>query len=358
MTSMREKCLILIPSYEPDSKLLLYVKELRQYGMKHIVIIDDGSGKEYRNIFQDLEKDGCVVLRHKVNEGKGAALKTGYQYVTKNFSHIVSIVTADADGQHTAKDVQRMAEESFKNPQALILGKRDFKKNGVPGKSYMGNRLTSAVFALLYGKYFEDTQTGLRAFGMQLADTMIQIKGNRFEYETQVLISCIRARIPILEIPIETIYENENKGTHFQPVKDSIRIFKVILSDFTRFFSSSILSAAVDFALAWLLLDLLKVWLAENDFLRIMLATTAARSVSLGINYLLNKNYVFQSRQNSRPSFLRYLLLCIANMLLSASGVFILNTAFLINEKAGKVICDGILFLINYKLQMRWVFRP
>lgn len=358
MTNTGEKCLILIPAYEPDSKLLQYVKELRQYGLNHIVIIDDGSGKEYRNIFQNLKEDGCVVLHHSANQGKGAALKTGYQYVKKHFPHFLCIVTADSDGQHAPKDVRRMAEESLRNSEALILGTRDFKKNGVPGKSYMGNRLTSAVFALLYGKYFEDTQTGLRAFGMQLIDIMTEMNGNRFEYETQVLIYFIRAKIQILEVPIETIYENENKGTHFHPVKDSIKIFKVILADFTRFFSSSALSAVVDLALAWLLLDLLKNWLMESDFIRIILATVAARLVSLEVNYLLNKNYVFQSRKNSRKSFLRYLLLCIANMLMSAFGVYILHTTFMLNEKVAKVLCDGILFLLNYRLQMRWVFRP
>lgn len=239
MNQTEKHTIVLIPALEPDYRLLVYVKELQEYGLSHIIIVDDGSGKDFRKLFKKLEDRGCTVLHHSVNRGKGQALKTGYRHIKKTISDYTCIVTADSDGQHTAEDVYKLAKEAEGHPDALILGVRNFKKAGIPAKSLIGNRVTSAIFAALYGKYFPDTQSGLRAFGCRFTDQMIAIKGQRFEYETQVLISCIRSRIPVLPIPIQTIYENENKGTHYKAVKDSLKIIHILGADFVRFLSAS-----------------------------------------------------------------------------------------------------------------------
>lgn len=349
--------IVLIPSLEPDEKLPDYIKELKEYGLSHILVVDDGSGKKYEDIFHALEEDGCTVLRHQANLGKGSALKTGYKYIKENMSGYSCIVTADSDGQHVAEDVHRLAKEAGDQSDALILGVRDFKRAGIPFKSFVGNRVTSAVFAAVYGKYLPDTQTGLRAFGLRLVDQMIGIKGERFEYETQVLITCIRSKIPILTIPIQTVYENENKGTHFNAVKDSIKIMRMILSDFIKFFSSSILCSVIDVGAAWTLLDVLKPYMRGGDFLRIISATAAARCISITANYLLNKNMVFKDKQSGGHGLLRYLALCSLIMLLSAAGVYVMHTMLGLNEKVAKIICDTCLFVLSYQLQQRWVFR-
>lgn len=359
MNETEKHSIVLIPSFEPDSALPVYVKELKNYGLTHIVIVDDGSGEEYRPVFQELEDEGCTVLWHWVNLGKGSALKTGFKYIKENLLDFSCIVTADADGQHAPPDVYSLTKESVQHPNGLILGERDFKKSGIPAKSLFGNRITSAIFAMMYGKYLPDTQTGLRAFGPQLMDQMIEIKGSRFEYEIQVLITCIRFNVPILSTSIQTIYENENKGTHFKAVKDSLRIMGAIMSDFIKFFSSSILCSAIDISIAWMLLDFLRPYLQGADFLRIIYATITARCVSIAANYLLNKNFVFKdkNKQAGARAFFRYLALCALIMLLSAVSVYILHTTLLLNEKTAKVICDICLFVLSYQIQQRWVFR-
>ncbi|WP_159442064.1 bifunctional glycosyltransferase family 2/GtrA family protein [Clostridium sp. Marseille-P2415] len=357
MKQAEKHSIILIPSLEPDAKLPVYIKELNKYGLSRIVIVDDGSGGNYQNIFNALENGGCTVLRHRENLGKGTALKTGFQFIKENLNGYSCIVTVDSDGQHAAKDVYKLIKEAVCRPDALLLGVRDFKEAGVPAKSLIGNRITSAAFAALYGRYLSDTQTGLRAFGPMLMDQMLAIKGSRFEYETQVLITCIRSKIPILTIPIQTIYENENRSTHFNAVGDSLKIIRIITSDFIKFFSSSIICSAIDLGIAWALLDLLKSVLQGKDFLRIIFATVAARWVSIAANYLLNKNFVFQDKQAKGRGLIRYLILCVINILLSAAGVYILHTALGSNEKMAKMICDTGLFIFSYQIQQRWVFR-
>lgn len=357
MNKTEMNSIILIPSYEPEGKLLNYIKELKQYGLSHIVVVDDGSGKAYQWVFQTLEEEGCIVLRHQVNLGKGAALKTGYNYIKETMPDYGCVATVDSDGQHASKDVDSLAKEAIWNPSALILGERDFKSKGIPVKSLFGNRITSAIFAMLYGIYLPDTQTGLRAFGPPLMDHMIGIKGCRFEYEMQVLITCIRLKIPIRTISIQTIYEQENAGTHFNAVVDSLKIMGVILSNFMRFFYSSIISSVIDISIAWVMLDFLRIFFAGEDFLRIICATAVARSISISVNYQLNKRLVFNDRQTGIHGVFRYLSLSVLIMLLSAVSVYLLHKRLLINEKAAKIICDMSLFFLSYHIQRRWVFQ-
>lgn len=349
------KAIILIPSLEPDEKLLNYVQQLQGYGFMQIVIVDDGSGAEYQSIFAELSNQGCTVLRHSENLGKGAALKTGFRYIERQFQDAACIVTADSDGQHAAEDVYRLARESMLQPEALTLGVRDFSKGGIPPKSLVGNRIASSMFALLYGKQLSDTQTGLRAFGPQLLPFLQSIRGSRFEYELQMLISCVQAGVPMATLPIQVIYEHGNAGTHFRAVQDSLRVMRVLFTGFLQFIVSSLGSSLVDLGIAWLLLDALRPMLEGQAFLRIWIATALARVISIGVNYWLNKNLVFR-KKSARGSLRRYLTLCVLVIMLSSGGVYMIHSVFLLDEKIAKLICDAMLFLLSYQVQQRWVF--
>ncbi|SMF90407.1 dolichol-phosphate mannosyltransferase [Paenibacillus uliginis N3/975] len=355
MGKQKGETIILIPSLEPDERLLSYVQELREYGLMNIVIVDDGSGEEYQSIFRELSENGCILLRHTENQGKGAALKTGFQYIEQQFDEVSSVVTADSDGQHAAEDVYRLAKEAQRHPDALVLGVRNFSEGGIPPKSLLGNRITSIIFAMLYGKRLSDTQTGLRAFGPQLLAFMQGVHGSRFEYELQMLISCIQSGIPIHTLPIQVIYENGNAGTHFKAIRDSARVMSVLFSNFVRFISSSIASAAVDIGIAWFLIDFLRPMLGQHDYVRILLATVIARIISIMVNYLLNKHFVFH-KEDTQGSLWRYLMLCAFVILLSSTGVYLIHTIFFMSEKIAKIVCDALLFLLSFQMQRRWVF--
>ena len=361
------KAVILIPSLEPDDRLPAYVKRLLEAGFGHVVIVvvDDGSSEAYQPIFKEVEGvDRAVVLHHDVNHGKGVALKTGYKYILDNLPDVAGVITADADGQHTVPDCIRLAEEIGKGEKALYLGSRDFSLENIPPKSRSGNKITSVVFRLLYGQYLPDTQTGLRAFRREELPFMINVEGERFEYEMKVLIACSRAGIPMIPVTIETIYENENKGTHFHPIKDSWKIYKVILGSFFKFMGASIVSFLADHLLfnlfsGWLF-PLLGISLNVSLPLGIHLDNTSlanytARFFSAILNFRLNKDMVFKVR-GSKGAGWRYALVAVGIVILSTLGIKGLGKLGMAPWLA-KVIVDTLLYFVSYRVQQQWVFK-
>ncbi len=353
-----QDAVILIPSLEPDERLPAYIRRLKEGGFARIVVVDDGSAESYQPIFQEIERvEDTTVLHHGVNKGKGIALKTGYRWILENLrDQITGVITADADGQHTVEDCLMLAEKLEGGERALYLGSRDFNSPNIPPKSRFGNKLTSIVFKLLYGQYLPDTQTGLRAFRKEDLPFMIDVEGARFEYEMKVLIACSRARIPIIPVPIETIYENDNEGTHFHPIKDSVRIYKVILGSFFKFMLSSLGSVAVDQGLFNLLNLVVFANGTEKSGKIILISTIIARVISATVNFLLNRNFVFKDKGEGGKAFLRYVILCVCIMLLSAGGTWLLGKTGM-SSTVAKLITDTLLYFVSYRFQERWVFR-
>jgi glycosyltransferase involved in cell wall biosynthesis len=190
--------------------------------------VDDGSGPNYAPLFSDLEKlPGVVMLSHPVNRGKGAALRSGMKYIRDRMNWAVGIVTADADGQHRPKDIQQVAETLEQNSGALVLGARDFG-GGVPFRSALGNRVTCFLCRTLLGFKITDTQTGLRGFSNDLARVFAEIASERYEYELDMLLAAFHRRTPIIEVPIATVYEAGNPSSHFRPLADSLRIYRIL----------------------------------------------------------------------------------------------------------------------------------
>ena len=354
-----EQAVILIPSLEPDERLPAYIQKLKEGGFAHIVVIDDGSGEAYQPIFSEVDAvEDTVVLHHEVNKGKGVALKTGYRYIMDNMPDITGVITADADGQHTVRDCLRLAEQLEKGERALYLGSRDFNLENVPPKSRSGNKITSTVFKLLYGQYLPDTQTGLRAFRKEELPFMAEVEGERYEYEMKVLIACSRTRIPMIPITIETIYENENEGTHFHPIRDSWRIYKVIFGSFFKFMSVSIICFLIDQILALILRKwiLPPIGFARGTMLNLQVSGWGARLVSSVINFMMNKKLVFQMKGKAGKPALKYAILCIAIITVSNAGVWALGQIGMADWLA-KILMDTVLYFASYRFQERWVFK-
>lgn len=348
---------ILIPSLEPDERLPAYIKKLSENGFGHIVVVDDGSSEAYQPIFHEVEAiERVTVLHHDINHGKGVALKTGYQHILDDLPETQTIITADADGQHTVPDCIRLANEAHKGGKVLYLGSRDFSLPNIPPKSRSGNRITSIVFKLLYGQYLPDTQTGLRAFRREELPFMLSVEGERFEYEMKVLIACSRAGIKMVPITIETIYENANEGTHFHPIKDSFRIYKVIFGSFLKFMGSSLFCVILDQGI----FNLLNLAVFANGDKKnasiILLCTIIARIISATVNFLLNRNVVFGSKGHAGKAFARYVILAAAIMLLSAGGTWLLGLTGM-SSTVAKLITDTVLYFVSYRFQQQWVFK-
>lgn len=322
---------IVIPAYEPDRDFVRFVSSLTNI-TNVIIIVDDGSGKDYRDIFNTVEKnDGVKVLRHAVNLGKGRSLKDAFNYVLDQFPDVLGIVTADADGQHLIDDIRNVSDALRENPKNLVLGCRNFHKDGIPWKSRLGNKLTRKMCAFLCGVNVSDTQTGLRGIPASFLKILMYTPGERYEYEINMLLECNNG-IRIMEVPITTIYDSsENHKTHFDPLTDSVTIYKVILA----YSLSSILATAIDF---------FTFTFATAFGYGIWISTAMARAIAALANFLLNKNVVFKSKENGTRQFIKYALLVAVSGMFSALAISQLKKIIPLNLIIVKAITETCLF--------------
>ena len=337
------KFIALIPAYQPDEKLIELVDRLCKDKLE-IVVVNDGSNK--KDIFNKIENK-CHVIHHKVNKGKGRALKTGLEFIKEHYSDKYIVITLDCDGQHTTEDAMKLFEYNVKHPKTLVLGSRAFDKN-VPLRSMLGNTITRHVYALVTGVTINDTQTGLRAFSNQLIDEMINIPGERFEYEINVLLKLAKERTPIKEIEIETIYLNDNKGSHFNAFKDSFKIYKEIF----KFSLSSLSSFALDFILYTIFLNLFSPFTYCLQISNIL-----ARVFSATYNFFVNRNYVFKHKKNILKSISQYTLLAIFILFINTILLSLLVDSLMMNRLVAKVIVEVTLFIVSYIVQRCLIFK-
>ena len=349
---------IVIPSYEPDERLIALLHDLDAKEMGPVIIVNDGSSEEYDKTFAEAEsiitKRGGKFISYRPNRGKGRALKTAFSYIKDNWPDAIGCVTADSDGQHTPDCINKIIDTLIAKPDNLVLGVRQFNKNEIPWKSWFGNTVTITVFSYVAGMRVSDTQSGLRGIPFKFMTELIDTKGERFEYEMQMLLECA-GRYDLTEIPIATIYESkENHQTHFRPIKDSIIIYKVLGKKFFKFVFASVSSFVID-----ILLFHLFVLMFKDTFgaLYITFATIGARVISAVYNYLINYKFVFKSKASRATSLTKYALLAIIQMSLSAGIVSLIVYLFPgCWETLVKAIVDMILFLISYAVQQRFVF--
>ncbi|MBQ3864600.1 MAG: bifunctional glycosyltransferase family 2/GtrA family protein [Clostridia bacterium] len=333
---------VLIPAYKPDEKMITLLHQLAEYPFPAIVLVDDGSGEEFAEVFRQAlaVSDKVQLVSHAVNLGKGAALKTGINYCLVHYP-TCGIVTADCDGQHTPEDIGRVADTMETEPDKLIVGGREFKGK-VPARSMFGNTIMRTAFALSTGVRVRDTQTGLRGLPPEIAGKCLSISGNRYEYEMNMLLQMPSWGYGIKEIPIETIYIEDNASSHFHPFRDAMRVFSRLL----LFAASSIVSFAVDYILYAVFLGLNSAsW-----------AFIEARAISSLVNFALNRHMVFKSKENVVRQAIGYFLLVICIMLIGSWAVGML-TNLGVGKYIAKIITDCVLFMVNFVVQRKIIFR-
>lgn len=231
----QQSLVIVLPSLDPDLKFDRVVDGLIDSGFEQIVIVDDGSDEAHQARFsRAAEHPQCTVLHHGVNRGKGCALKTAFAYVLENLPDAKGVITIDGDGQHLTEDIIACGERMLQLGDRVVLGCRDFSQPGVPPRSVAGNRTTSRMFRLVYGIHLSDTQTGLRAIPRAFLEPFLQVEGERFEYETNMLLKMKRKGIAFEEQPITTVYDPEDYSSHYNALKDSWRIFKIMFKGLFR----------------------------------------------------------------------------------------------------------------------------
>lgn len=342
---------ILIPVYQPDEKLIPLIDRLANMPFPLIMVINDGSNLKHNHIFRDIEKrPKCKVIHHKINKGKGAALKTGMQAILTENSNLLGCITVDADGQHLPEDIYDVAQEFEKDSQFLVLGCRDFSNKDVPPKNKMGNIVTRTIYKLFTRKSVSDTQTGLRAIPISMMKLFLDLPGDHYEFEMNMLFQAAKDNVPMKEVAIQTVYIDQNRTSHFKPFMDSIRIYKEIL----KFSLSSIVSAVVDIGLFTLIFSLLS---ANAISWALFGATSIARLVSSTINFVLNKQVVFEDKNSTLTQATEYYLLCVVQMLLS--WLILRGLTLLIDEHVVllKIMTDLFLFFVSFFVQRTLIFN-
>ena len=335
---------VLIPAYQPDARLPRLILELhRADPSTKIVVVDDGSGQKFSDIFEASATAGAHVISYENNRGKGYALREGFTWIRDVAGDLSEcVVTADADGQHTLNDIFRVGR-TCTDTGTSVLGVREFVGH-VPARSRIGNTATSALFWLATGWKLKDTQTGLRAFPVALLPALLEVQGDRYEYELRVLLHLAKFRHPVTQIPIETIYEAGNPTSHFRPLQDSARIWAPLL----KFAASSGVATIIDYVLV----------LALNALTgALFFPVVVARMVSASVNFAMNRRVFEATGVPLRRSALRYAALAVAVVAGSYTMLAVL-TGIGIPLWIAKIIADTTMYLVSYSAQSRYVFAP
>ncbi len=337
---------VLIPAYKPEGALVSVARNLLDFGFRHVLVIDDGSGPDFEPVFDAISQlAGVSVYRHARNLGKGAALKTGFNYALVNWPDVQAIVTADADGQHAPEDILRVAQASVTNPGSLVIGARTFYKE-IPFRSLFGNSLTRLVFRVFTGLNVKDTQTGLRAWPKALCLEALKIDLNGYDFEMESLVQAkqhMGKGLKIVEVPIRTIYEDGNRSSHFNPILDSMRIYFV----FMRYSGAAITNAVVDNVIFMLL---------YHQTHSIGFSQLMGRSAATVLAFILMRNVVFHSSAKWTTSLIKFIALVIATGGVSYGVINFLHAEFGFNVIPAKLLTEGVLFLGNFALQRDLIF--
>lgn len=333
----------LIPAYNPGAVLARLVAELKAAGPCAVVVVNDGSNEATAPLFQQAAEAGAVVLRHAVNLGKGAALKTGLNEVLCSWPEALGVVTLDADGQHSVKDALAVASLLAQSPQSLIMGVRQFSR-GVPFRSRLGNIVTRRIMHLVGGLKLTDTQSGLRGIPMAFLPELLTLRTTGYDYELDMLLATRPRGIRIVEQPIETIYLDGNASSHFNPFLDSLKIYMVFL----RFNLSSILSVLIDYCV---------FMFTHSLFGNIALSQAAARACAGSVNYYVNRKFVFKSNKSHKSALSLYILGISTFGVISYAMIRMFQEYTGINLVAAKMVSELLLYIAGFFIQREIVFK-
>lgn len=343
---MDNKYVFVIPALNPDEKLLQVIRDIQKVSNNKILVLDDGSAEASGFVFDKITTEflDVVLLKHAVNLGKGAALKTAFNHILTNYHDVEGVVTLDCDGQHSSEDCLKILNELQKNKDSFVLGVREFSRN-IPLKSYVGNKVSNLIYRLVLGRKFQDTQTGLRGLSKSFMTSCLKIQSNQFEFETEQLVIASRqdSGINTVEIPIRTIYIENNQATSFRPLVDSFRIYFILF----RYGTSSLITAAVDFIVFVISLSLGMSVIASN---------LLSRTASIFVQFTLLNQMVFFTKAKVR-TFLSFVVYVYLMGIASAWLQIALQDNVGGSEIGAKISIEFMLFFINFAFLRVFLFQ-
>lgn len=345
------KVALIVPAYKPTADMIPMLERFCKETDFVPVVVDDGSGESFSEVFSQVP-EGTILLRHEVNKGKGAALKTAMRYILEKLPHCGLAVTADADGQHRFADIVNVVDKAKKNHGALVLGSRAFDGK-IPLRSRVGNSITRQVFAAASGTPVRDTQTGLRAFDRAAMEKFIEIPGERYEYEINMLLYAAQNGISIIEETIETVYIDDNSSSHFNPLRDSLKIYMCIF----KYIASSLIGFIVDYVLVLVFNAIFNSIGNMPTATALLLSVVLARIISAIVNFVLNKTMVFKSKGDWKKELGKYALLAACVLVANYLLLNLLNIRLGWPLAIAKLLVEVVLFCANFFIQGRFVYN-
>lgn len=335
---------VLIPAYNPTKELLATVHDLLAVGFSNLIIVNDGSRSECKPIFDQLSSmPQCCVLHHAVNLGKGRAIKTALNYFLLACPSAPGIVTADADGQHLANDIHKVAETFSRNPASLVIGGRRFGRD-TPFRSRLGNIMTKLVFGLFAGGGIHDTQSGLRCLPRKFIPRLLMLEGERYEYEMNMLLAAKTEHIKIYEEPISAVYVDGNRSSHFRPLLDSMAIYFLLF----RFSISSAMASLIDLAIFGIIYGMTR---------NLYVSVFAGRfTIGPMVNYSLNKSFVFHDKNRIAVSLIKYYSFATVMGITAAMLIDFFMIRLEMNVMFSKVLVETVLFFFSFTIQRDYIF--
>ncbi|MBR2988854.1 MAG: GtrA family protein [Clostridia bacterium] len=350
---------LIIPSLEPDERLVTVIQGVKDY-FGDIIVVNEGSGADYDEVFSrvvEILGDKAHYLVHENNLGKGRALKTAFAYFKESglIERYDGVITADGDGQHAPDDIIMLDNQLGQNKsRALHIGSRDLSSKVMPFRSKFGNKINAFLFRFLYGVVTPDTQSGLRAISSDLTDWLLSIKGDRFEYEMQMLIETKKAGVKIHSHPIATRYEKQHKS-HFKTFTDAYKVTKVLFSGMAKFIFAELVAGIFDLG-AFYFIDYIVIGNRLPVATSLLISTAGARTISSVANFLVNRFITFAGKKIDGTSVLKYYALWLVQLGASYGLVLAFTSIWGGGEIFIKIVVDFILSLVSYKVQQAWVF--
>lgn len=211
--------LILIPAFNAARYLPTLIERLRNFASdEHILFVNDGSHDNTADLLSEL---GVRFLDFNHNRGKGAALKSGFEYAIH--CNYRSVLCIDADLQHLPEEIPRFHRAD--DGTRIIIGTRDITRAVMPFSRWLTNNLTSLIISLFSSQRVRDSQSGFRLLPVSFLRT-VQLKSLKYDFESEMLFQAGASATPIVEVPISTIYEGSH--SYINPFIDTLRFIRQI----------------------------------------------------------------------------------------------------------------------------------
>ncbi len=337
---------VIVPIYYETNNTLRLCRELFAQEADNIVVVNDGA-KLSKSFLAELLSMGCNIIKFENNRGRGASLKAGIKFAHDKLYNIKGYITVDADGQHSAEDVMKIARAMDLRPNSIVLGKRDFPNANMTIRSKFGSRIASLYFKIITGVKCSDTLTEVKGIPNSLYEIAIGADGKRFDYDFNFLTECAGKGIEIYNLNINIHYSSKSKS-NYRLIEDTYLIYATPL----KFATASMGCALIDLILFTVLTYTLPTSLAFN----VVFATLLARIVSGGINFFINRKVIFKNNGDVKRQLWRYIILFVGIMITSSAIVSLLS--FIpIPVTIIKMLVDIMLWIVNYTMQRKWVFK-